>query len=251
MRHLIPALLFLMIPACNDHLGAEEGTSSKRNLPSKTEKDRAKTAASRVTPSLQRDLNAKGLKLGEPVFLRAFKKERTLEVWVRQEKEGTYKLFRSYPIAAQSGGLGSKLSEGDGQVPEGFYFVGPKQLNPQSRFHLSFNIGYPNAYDRHHGRTGSFIMVHGNRVSIGCLAMTDEKIEEIYTLCAAALNGGQPFFRIHIFPFKMSGKQMKVHDDHRWAAFWKNLKPGYDWFESKRIPPDVEVKNGKYTFRDR
>lgn len=209
---------------------------------------RAQAAAARVRPALETQLKARGLRWGDPVFLRAFKHERTLEVWIRHRADGRYRLFKSYPVAAQSGRLGPKLAEGDKQVPEGFYFVKPGQLNPQSRFHLSFDIGYPNAYDRHHRRTGSFLMVHGGRASIGCLAMTDPGIEEIYSLCAAALEGGQPFFRIHLFPFRMTAANLRRHRDERWDGFWQNLKTGYDWFESKRVPPDTRVHDGAYSF---
>jgi murein L,D-transpeptidase YafK len=190
------------------------------------------------------------MEFGAPVFLRAFKEERVLELFALHRATGTFKLFRSYPIAAASGTLGPKLAEGDGQVPEGFYAVPPSAMNPDSRYHLAINIGYPNAYDRSHRRTGSLIMIHGNRVSIGCLAMTDEKIEEIYTLCAAAHAGGQPFFRVHVFPFRMTGGRMGKAAGSEWEAFWENLKQGHDWFETHRVPPDATVRDGRYHFRE-
>ncbi|MEM9235534.1 MAG: L,D-transpeptidase family protein, partial [Verrucomicrobiota bacterium] len=136
----------------------------------------------------------------------------------------------------------------DLQVPEGFYFVPPSKMKPDSTYHLAFNIGYPNAYDRHHGRTGSFIMIHGNEISIGCLAMTDEKIEEIYTLCDAAHKNGQRFFRVHLFPFRMSNARMLKAKGSQWHKFWLNLKEGYDYFEEKRLPPDVTLSAGRYAF---
>jgi murein L,D-transpeptidase YafK len=212
---------------------------------------RAKAAAKRVKPGLTRDLAALGLHFGDPVFLRAFKEERQLEAWVRRREDGKYQLFRTWEVAAQSGTPGPKRAEGDGQVPEGFYFVPRSGMKPDSTFHLAFNIGYPNAYDRHHGRTGSFIMIHGNQVSIGCLAMTDAKIEEIYTLCDAALTGGQGFFRVHFFPFRMTGERMEraKDDDHKWFAFWSELREGHDFFEKHRVPPEVTVVGGKYHFR--
>jgi len=209
---------------------------------------RAKAAANRVVPSLTNDLAAAGLELGNPVFIRAFKDEKVLEVFVKDAKTGQFKHFRSYPIVAASGKLGPKLAQGDRQVPEGFYFVNRSRMNPHSRFHLAFNIGYPNAYDRHHKRTGNYIMVHGNRVSIGCLAMTDAKIEEIYTLCDAALDQGQAFFRIHIFPFRMTDARMKKAADSKWISYWRDLKPGYDWFEKHNAPPNTTVKSGRYVF---
>jgi murein L,D-transpeptidase YafK len=212
---------------------------------------RAAAAAAKVRPNLERDLEANGLQLGSPVFLRAFKEERVLELFLWHGESKRFRLFQSYPIAAASGTLGPKLAEGDGQVPEGFYAVGPRAMKPDSDYHLAFNLGYPNQFDRAHHRTGSAIMVHGNQVSIGCLAMTDAKIEQIYTLCDAALKNGQPFFRVHLFPFRMTEARMKQAAGSRWHAFWQNLKQGHDWFETHGSPPDVTVKNGEYRFAER
>lgn len=210
---------------------------------------RAKAAAANVRPGLERDLKAVGLKFGDPVFIRAFKAENELELFVLNRETRKFELFRTYPIAAASGALGPKLAEGDGQVPEGFYFVPPAAMKPDSQFHLAFNIGYPNDYDRDHRRTGSVIMIHGNCVSIGCLAMTDEKIEEIYTLCAAAHTGGQPYFRVHLFPFRMTDERIETSADTQWKDFWKNLQQGYDLFETNRVPPEVSVVGGRYRFK--
>ena len=210
---------------------------------------RAEEVRARVGPVLRKDLEAKDLVFGAPVFMRIFKESRELEVWVEHE-DGRFRLFKTYAIAAYSGSLGPKLAEGDGQAPEGFYYVPAKRMHPTSSYHLAFNLGYPNAYDRAHGRTGSFLMVHGNRVSIGCYAMTDARIEEIYTLADAALRAGQPFFRVHCFPFRMTptrlGKLAK--GEPKWATFWANLKEGYDHFELHGVPPNVTVKDGRYQF---
>ncbi len=211
--------------------------------------ERAAKAAANVRPALERDLAAAGLHFGDPVFIRAFKKERQLELFVHNRATEKFKLFRTYKIAGMSGNSGPKLAEGDGQVPEGFYFVPPRAMNPNSDYHLSFNIGYPNEFDRAHQRTGSAIMVHGNRVSIGCLAMTDEKIEEIYTLCAAAHQTGQPYFRIHIFPFRMTDERIESLADPGTRDFWNNLKEGYDLFEKNRVPPEISVADGRYQFK--
>lgn len=210
---------------------------------------REKDVLTRMTPRLTRELKELGLIPGSPVFIRIFKESRELELWVLHEDSGKFKLFRTWPIAAMSGKLGPKLAEGDMQAPEGFYHVGSSWMKPDSRFHLAFNIGYPNTYDLAHERSGSFIMVHGNKVSIGCFAMTDPFIEEIYTLCHLALENGQPFFRVHIFPFRMTPARLATHADHPWHNFWINLKQGYDWFETKRTPPDVSIHNKLYTFR--
>ena len=208
--------------------------------------DRSGTAAKRVRPALEAALRVKGLRWGAPVFIRIFKEEKELELWVDNGKE--FKHFKTWPICKYSGALGPKLKEGDGQAPEGFYFVPRSRMNPRSRFHLSFNLGYPNAYDRAHKRTGSALMVHGNCVSIGCFAMTDARIEEIYSLCDAALMNGQRFFRVHAFPFRMTDANMKRHTKSKWLAEWKNLKRGYDWLEKTKRPPNVNVDGKQYLF---
>ncbi len=209
----------------------------------------SKASLHRVQPRLTNELKQQGLTWGAPVYLRAFKEEKILELWVQETGKKTFKLFRSYPIAAASGKLGPKKKEGDQQVPEGFYSVPAGMMNPHSRFHLAFNIGYPNHYDRGLGRTGSFIMVHGSNVSSGCLAMTDEKIEEIYNLCDAAHRKGQKAFQIHIFPFRMNNElRFKKAHNHQYYDFWQNLRQGYDWFEKHRHPPNVRSAKGKYFF---
>ncbi len=193
---------------------------------------------------LKERLKAFGLKKGEAVYIRIFKKEAILEVWMK--KEGRYVHLKDYAVCAYSGHLGPKLREGDKQAPEGFYRVYKKQLNPHSKFHLAFNLGYPNAYDRAHHHTGSFLMVHGNCVSIGCYAMTDAKIEEIYGLVAAALRNGQKYVPVHIFPFRMEDETMDAYSESRWYDFWMELKEGYDYFEAEEVPPKVEVVGGHY-----
>lgn len=134
-------------------------------------------------------------------------------------------------------------------TPEGFYFFKEGALNPQSSYHLSFNIGYPNAYDRSLGRTGSLIMVHGSTVTAGCYAMTDAKIEEIYTLVNEAFRGGQSFIRFHSFPFRMTDERMARAKKSPHYAFWQNLKEGYDAFEETKNPPNTEVQGGRYVFK--
>jgi murein L,D-transpeptidase YafK len=208
---------------------------------------RSREAAARVAPALIRDLRAMGLEYGAPIFIRILKEERKLELFV--EGDESYRLFRSYAIVACSGRLGPKLREGDRQAPEGFYFVTPARMNPRSRFHLSFNLGYPNRFDRAHGRTGSALMVHGGKASIGCYAMTDAKIEEIYAMADAALRNGQKYFRVHCFPFRMTAENLRRHRRSKWLPFWKNLKQGYDQFEHTSRPPNARVRRGKYTFK--
>jgi len=183
--------------------------------------------------------------VGNPVFIRIFKKESMLEVWIKPEHE--YVLFKQYPICAFSGSLGPKLKEGDRQSPEGFYAVKKHQLNPNSSYHLSFNLGFPNSYDKAHHRTGSYLMVHGECVSIGCYAMTNPKIEEIYKLIEEALKKGQKYVQVHAFPFYMNDINMAEHEENKWYAFWTELKEGYDYFEAEKLPPTIKVENKHYT----
>ncbi len=200
---------------------------------------RSKEVVARVAPTLVSGLKDQSLSYGSPVFIRIFKEERELEVWLRDGAR--FKLFRTYAVAAMSGQLGPKLREGDRQAPEGFYFVPPSSMNPRSRFHLSFNLGYPNTLERNQGRTGSFLMVHGNCVSTGCYAMGDRQIEEIYLLADAALKAGQPFFRVHCFPFRMHSPRLEKESGNQWHTFWMNLKQGYDHFEKHKRPPKPHV----------
>lgn len=211
---------------------------------------RSKKATARVKPQLEKDLAKKGMKFGAPIYIRIFKHEEKLELWVKKKKK--FELFRTYPICTYGGeGLGPKLRQGDGMAPEGFYFVRAGQFNPYSSYHLAFNIGYPNKFDRYHKRTGGHIMVHGNCVSIGCFAMTNAKIDEIYALADAAVRNGQSFFRVHIFPFRMTSENMAKFSNSKWLGFWKNLKEGYDKFtKNGNIPPSFNVKNGRYVFGD-
>ena len=197
---------------------------------------------------LTRQLADRQIPWGAPLFIRIFKSEKILEIWLK--RAGGYVPFASYPICTYGGkGPGPKTRKGDGRAPEGFYFVTPRQMNPFSHYHLAFNLGYPNAYDRHHGRTGAALMIHGNCVSIGCFAMTDPVMETIYTLADAALRNGQPFFRVHIFPFRMTPENMRRHRKSQWMGFWRNLKDGYDWFAAHHhTPPNVLAVKGRYRF---
>ena len=219
---------------------------SAQSVPSS---NRSIKAIERNAPILSTLLEERGLELGAPIFIRIFKQEAELEVWLKGAS-GKFSLFKSYPICTFSGELGPKEKQGDHQSPEGFYFVKASQMNPWSQFHLSFNLGYPNRFDRAYARTGSALMVHGDCVSIGCYAMTDPGIEEIYTLAHSALLKGQPFFRVHAFPFRMTDQNMARYQKHKWFSFWQNLKTGYDWFENKLTPPNVEVANKSYTFSE-
>lgn len=208
---------------------------------------RSVKAINDVRPGLESQLGQKGLAYGSPVFIRIFKEPRELEMWVK--KGTTFHLFKTYPVCTYGlAGIGPKTKKGDWRAPEGFYAVTPGRMNPSSNYHLAFNLGYPNAYDRAHNRTGSALMVHGNCVSVGCFAMTDPAIEEIYALADAAFRAGQRSIMVHIFPFRMADEKIKKYAKNEWRDFWENLKRGYDLFENTRIPPDVSVENKRYTF---
>ncbi len=202
----------------------------------------------RPAGSLDERLAAAGVRRGDPAFLRVFKESSELEVWLR--RDGSWRRLPVYPICAWSGTLGPKLAEGDRQAPEGFYAVAKGALNPHSKYHLSFNLGYPNAYDRAHGRTGSWLMIHGDCVSIGCYAMTDPAIEEIYGLVEAALDAGQPSVPVHAFPFRMTDGRLRraAEEGSRWLPFWENLAEGHARFERDGAPPEVGVRDGRYVF---
>ena len=208
---------------------------------------RAENSIASVESALKKEFSALGLEYGATIFIRIFKDPGVLEIWVESD-DGAFVNFKNYDICTFSGNLGPKLKQGDNQSPEGFYFVSAGRLNPWSRFHLSFNLGYPNQYDRSHGRTGSALMVHGNCVSIGCYAMTDSYINEIYALTVSALKSGQPFVRVHSFPFKLESEALSKYSNDQWYPFWTNLKEGYDYFNRHKRPPNVEVSNGKYVF---
>lgn len=190
-------------------------------------------------------LAKKGMQPGSPVFVRVFKEESELEIW-KQRDDGRFYHFKTYPICTWSGEIGPKLKEGDRQAPEGFYHITPALMNPNSKFYLSFNLGFPNSYDRAWGRTGSSVMVHGKCRSAGCYAMTDAMMEEIYGLTREALKAGQESFQVQALPFRMSDARMTEMKKHKWYSFWRTLKQGYDYFEKHRLPPGVVVCERRY-----
>ena len=183
-----------------------------------------------------------------PILMRAYKKEGELEVW-KKARNGRFVLLKTFPICRWSGQLGPKRTIGDRQTPEGFYSVGPRQMNPNSSYHLSFDIGFPNAYDRAHGGTGAYLMVHGNCSSAGCFAMTDKAVEEIYALAREAFAGGQQAFQFQSYPFRMTAQNMAKYRSDQHIGFWRQLKEGSDRFEATGEEPAVGLSDGRYAFR--
>jgi murein L,D-transpeptidase YafK len=200
-----------------------------------------------VPPKLIAAMVEKDMDLQSPILVRLFKEEAELEIW-KQDRSGRFTVLKTYPICRWSGDLGPKVREGDRQAPEGFYSISPAQMNPQSAYYLSFNTGYPNAYDRSLGRTGSELMVHGDCSSRGCYAMTDEQIAEIYSLGRESFFGGQKSFQFQAYPFRMTPVNMARHRNNPNMPFWKMIKEGYDHFEVTRQEPKVDFCEKKYVF---
>lgn len=200
----------------------------------------SKPAADRPTEARFKVQNEFGAHFGKPVFIRIIKEDRELELWV-QETDSTWRILKTYHIFGMSGELGPKTAEGDKQAPEGFYQVYPRSMNPRSKFHLAFNIGYPNTYDRSLGRTGSFIMVHGDIRSVGCFAMTDARIEEIYTLVNEAFKAGTASVPVQVYPFRMTQERMQEEQKSEHYEFWLHLLPGWQHTETTGTPyPDKD-----------
>lgn len=193
------------------------------------------------------EIESKGMDKDSPILIRLFKQESELEIW-KQDRTGRFALLKTYPICRWSGELGPKIREGDRQAPEGFYTISPAQMNPNSQLYLSFDLGYPNAFDRAHGRTGMHLMVHGDCSSSGCYAMTDEQISEIYGLGREAFFGGQRAFQLQAYPFRMTPQNFARHRGNPNVPFWKMLRQGNDHFEATRLEPKVNVCDRRYVF---
>lgn len=201
-----------------------------------------------LSPQLVSLMTEKGMSPGDPILLRIFKEESKAEVWKKRKADGKFALLKSYDICRFSGKLGPKIKEGDKQAPEGFYSVAPAQMNPKSSYYLSFNLGYPNAYDRSLGRTGLHVMMHGDCLSAGCYAMTDAQIGEIYAMARESFRGGQPAFQVQALPFRMTAQNIARRRNDKNMPFWKNLKQGSDAFEVTKMEPKVDACGKKYVF---
>jgi len=230
MRAGLVLLVALVVSACN---GGIDSVFPKAERP--------------VPPRLIQKMKAKGMPVNAPIMMRIFKTENVLEVW-KQKDTGRYAKLETYEICKWSGRLGPKFKEGDRQAPEGFYKVGKAQMNPNSEYHLSFNIGFPNRYDRSHGRTGTHLMVHGACSSAGCYSMNDDQVEEIYSMARDAIKGGQDYFQVQAFPFRMTAENLAKNAGSKHFEFWKMLKEGSDHFELTNYPPKVDFCEKRYVF---
>src|SRR5215213_4585040 len=209
--------------------------------------DRSARHLTPIPPSTMAVMSQKGMSKNDPIVIRSYKKESEMEVWKRGS-DGRYALLKTFPICRWSGQLGPKRKEGDRQAPEGFYAITPAQMNPNSAYYLSFDTGYPNAYDRARGGSGAALMVHGSCSSRGCFAMTDAAIAEIYAIARESLAGGQRNFQFQSYPFRMTAQNLAQHRYDPNMAFWQNLKEGSDYFEVARQEPKVAVCGRRYVF---
>ena len=222
--------LLLALSACQD---GQYATSTRHLAP--------------IPPATLALMQTKGVSPADPILMRAYKKESEIELWKRGA-DGKYALLKTYPMCRWSGQLGPKTREGDRQAPEGFYAVTPASMNPNSSLYLSFNLGYPNEYDRTLGRTGAHLMVHGSCSSRGCFAMTDEAISELYAVVREAFTGGQRAVQFQSYPFRMTPENLARHRQDPNIAFWRNIKEGSDRFEVTRVEPVIGVAGGRYVF---
>jgi murein L,D-transpeptidase YafK len=200
-----------------------------------------------IPPKTVAAIEAIGSSKSAPVLIRAYKKEAEFEIW-KMKVDGRYAYLKSFPLCRWSGQLGPKVREGDRQVPEGFYSITPARMNPQSAYYLSFDVGYPNAYDRAQGHTGGSIMVHGACSSAGCFSMTDAQIAEIYAIAREAFAGGQRAIQMQSYPFRMTAENLAKYRLDPNVGFWKQLREGSDNFEVTKQDVVVGVCDKHYVF---
>jgi murein L,D-transpeptidase YafK len=197
--------------------------------------------------SILAEMQKRDMPRNSPIMIRILKEEGKLEIW-KAKADNRFEVIKSYDICAWSGKLGPKVKEGDRQAPEGFYNLSPANLNPNSKYYLAINTGFPNRYDQANGRYGTNLMIHGACSSSGCYSMTDEQILEIYAFARDAFKGGQTSVQLQALPFRMTAENMARYRDNPNFDFWKMLKVGYDNFEVTKRPPEVAVCDKKYVF---
>jgi murein L,D-transpeptidase YafK len=217
-----------------------------QELPPKAPKVLPAKATKELPAKLLSLLQQKKMPKLSPIVVRIFKEESELEVW-KQDTTGRFQLLKIYPICRWSGDLGPKLYEGDRQSPEGFYTITPELMNPNSNYYLAINTGFPNSFDKANNRDGSLLMIHGDCASMGCYAMTDEQISEVYSLARDSLLG-RPSFQVQAYPFRLTPANLARHRNSPNLAFWNMLKIGNDHFETTRLEPKVDVCDGRYVF---
>ncbi len=217
----------------------------------------AKTTSgfSRLEDSLKKEFQEKNLNWPpQAVYIRSFKYDKSMELWVKNNKEDSFSLFKTYYVCMQSGGIGPKRSEGDGQVPEGFYYI--NEFNPNSNYHLSLGLNYPNSSDKvlsDAKKPGGNIYIHGNCVSVGCIAIQDAPVEEVYFIASKAKSSGQDFIPVHIFPVKYDVQKSldyltaSIKGNQVVHKYILNTKAVFDYFQkNKQLPVILINKKGDY-----
>lgn len=242
MRYFNFLIFILVIIINNDFL------DDQKNFP------RVRNAISEKIQSVQKLFKDNDIEFPpKAIYIRIFKSQQSLELWAQSSKTDTFQLIKSYSFCTSSGILGPKRRQGDYQIPEGFYYI--DRFNPLSSFHLSLGINYPNKLDRKLGKQdnlGGDIFIHGDCVTIGCIPITDDLIKELYLVAVFTKDNGQDKIPVHIFPVSLTKSNFNIINqkfNNKHFEFWKNLKEGFDYFESKRQLPVVAIKNNKYIFK--
>jgi murein L,D-transpeptidase YafK len=250
MKNLLVIILLHATLLCTGQTGVSF-IDFQRTLP------RPGDALKRKEDTLQRQLKAKGFdRPAKFMYIRSFKYDGQLEVWLKNDRKEPYKLFKTYRVCALAGSLGPKRMQGDYQVPEGFYYI--NEFNPKSNYYLSLGLNYPNASDRILSdslQPGGDIYIHGSCVTVGCIPITDKQIDELYILAAYAKDAGQDFIPVHIFPIRYNNKKsvdylaQLTKTDAQLKTFAEKLESVYDHFEITRQLPIVMTNiNGDYVF---
>lgn len=251
---MMKKLFFVLLVCVAESVSAQTSVSFldlQRMLP------RPGEAMKRRLDTIQKQFRAKNLEWPfNYMYIRSFKYDGQLEVWVKDNRKEPFKLFKTYKVCALAGSLGPKRMEGDYQVPEGFYYI--NELNPKSNYHLSLGLNYPNASDRilsDYERPGGDIYIHGSCVTVGCIPIKDDQIEELYILAAHAKDRGQDFIPVHIFPIRYSNKKSVTYleqlakTDASLKVFSDRLESVYDHFETtKQLPVIMTNTTGDYVF---
>src|SRR5688572_12960632 len=241
MKNLLTSLVFLVscVVTATAQLSFKNGTTHSSFIDYQKTFSRPDESFKRKEDTLQKQFEAKNLQWpAKYIYIRSFKYDSQLEVWVKDELNEPFKLFKTYKVCALAGTLGPKRMEGDYQVPEGFYYI--NEFNPRSTYYLSLGINYPNASDRILSdslRPGSAIYIHGSCVTVGCIPLTDEQIDEVYILGAHARNQGQDYIPVHIFPIRYNVKRSVNYlnnltkDDPSLKDFAERLELAFNYFE--------------------
>lgn len=241
MRRFFLAVFFLMnvsiIFAQSSFIDYE------RNFP------RVADALNRKTDTLKKQFAALGLQWpAKQIYIRSFKYDSQLEVWVRNNENEPFKLFKIYPVCALAGAMGPKRMQGDYQVPEGFYYI--NAFKPNSLYHMSLGLNYPNASDKiisNGTDPGGDIYIHGSCITVGCIPIQDPQIEEVYILAMSAKSNGEDFIPVHIFPVRFNNAKSMAYfekttkDDPDEQKFALKLKEVYDYFEKEKKLPVISI----------